>query len=216
MYHEPSHNHCFPTRSFTATTVFTVHTVPTVPYYLYFSRGFGYREGGGIGRVSACNFAFCAGEYGSVSEKPIVAEEMTGGEAVPATRRWYAGMPSPNPEGGRRRRRRSWQNIFSTLSQMTPAQLITAMNTSSFFDELESLPRNIQIRYLIGVQVLVKLATDPDAKLLETIMNRMDGRPASQDEQDKRRADQPVGVINIITMPRKELPDGGTSDTGDD
>lgn len=95
---------------------------------------------------------------------------------MPPNPNWKKGMKSPNPKG-RPKDGESWSAIFSSVSNMYSGDILEFIGkTTGLGKELEKLPKNVQIKYLVVARVLASLAIDPAPGLLKEVLERLEGK----------------------------------------
>jgi len=115
---------------------------------------------------------------------------------------WKPGQ-SGNPKGAPKRGT-SWAEVIKTVSEMTPSQLIEALQGGVLVDQLKRMPQHMTMKYLVVIRWFVAQMNEPSPSLAGVIMDREDGKVAGdtggsttvvyvgRDTQWK-----PTGVIDI-------------------
>ena len=86
---------------------------------------------------------------------------------------WKPGQ-SGNPEG-RPKDGQSWKAILEEVSSMTAAEIASIVGNAKK-KKLKTLPQDVQMKYLVVSNVLVTLATEPNASLWNSLMDRTEGK----------------------------------------
>ena len=105
-----------------------------------------------------------ANSKGAVKPKPRV-------KAPPkAWKPGQSGNPTGRPKDGE-----SWKAILEEVSNMTAAEIASIVGNAKK-KELKTLPQDVQMKYLVVSNVLVTLATEPNASLWNSLMDRTEGK----------------------------------------
>ena len=105
-----------------------------------------------------------ANSKGAVKPKPRV-------KAPPkAWKPGQSGNPTGRPKDGE-----SWKAILEEVSNMTAAEIASIVGNAKK-KELKTLPQDVQMKYLVVSSVLVTLATEPNASLWNSLMDRTEGK----------------------------------------
>lgn len=81
-----------------------------------------------------------------------------------------SGNPTGRPKDGE-----SWKAILEEVSNMTAAEIASIVGNAKK-KELKTLPQDVQMKYLVVSNVLVTLATEPNASLWNSLMDRTEGK----------------------------------------
>ena len=81
-----------------------------------------------------------------------------------------SGNPTGRPKDGE-----SWKAILEEVSNMTAAEIASIVGNAKK-KELKTLPQDVQMKYLVVSSVLVTLATEPNASLWNSLMDRTEGK----------------------------------------
>ena len=82
----------------------------------------------------------------------------------------HSGNPVGRPRDGA-----SWKAILEEVSNMTAAEIASIVGNAKK-KELKTLPQDVQMKYLVVSSVLVTLATEPNASLWNSLMDRTEGK----------------------------------------
>ena len=94
---------------------------------------------------------------------------------------WKPGQ-SGNPKG-RPKDGQSWAAVWKECTEKTPAEVLSLINTSNDLGKaFKSYPPNVQMKYLVALRALSALMFDPQASMLNAIMDREDGKVAEKFE----------------------------------
>ena len=105
-----------------------------------------------------------ANSKGAVKPKPRI-------KAPPkAWKPGQSGNPTGRPKDGE-----SWKAILEEVSNMTAAEIASIVGNAKK-KELKTLPQDVQMKYLVVSNVLVTLATEPNASLWNSLMDRTEGK----------------------------------------
>ena len=105
-----------------------------------------------------------ANSKGAVKPKPRI-------KAPPkAWKPGQSGNPTGRPKDGE-----SWKAILEEVSNMTAAEIASIVGNAKK-KELKTLPQDVQMKYLVVSSVLVTLATEPNASLWNSLMDRTEGK----------------------------------------
>lgn len=88
---------------------------------------------------------------------------------------WKPGQ-SGNPNG-RPREGESWAGIIRELSNMTADEMAEMVGPrNELGQQLKKLPKNVQMKKLIVARVMTSLMFEPTSSLLNTLMERAEGK----------------------------------------
>ena len=90
--------------------------------------------------------------------------------------RWIKGGASPNPNG-RPKDGESWSAIFSEVVNMDTEDILSFIPSNNPLGrEIAKMPKKVQMKYLIAIRVSQALMFEPSSGLLNSVMERMDGK----------------------------------------
>lgn len=96
------------------------------------------------------------------------------------TKRKPRGKPFPkgvsgNPKG-RPKDGESWAGVFKDLANKTAEELAEMFGTNDLGNAYRKFPKGVQMKYLVGGRILAALMHDPSGSLLNSYMERMEGK----------------------------------------
>lgn len=89
--------------------------------------------------------------------------------------KWAKGTPSPNPAGAPKRGQ-SWQEVIKEVSEMTADEVADWLKTSELASAFKQMPKGITLKKLIVTRVYSALMFEPTAPLLNSFMDRAEGK----------------------------------------
>lgn len=115
---------------------------------------------------------------------------------------WKPGQ-SGNPKG-RPAEGQSWSGIFREVTDLTPAEILTLIKPSTpFGQKFKELPSGVQIKYLAALSAVATLIEDPQASLLNAVMDRSDGKVV-----DKVEMTNEIDISNVMAVIHKNYGPG--------
>lgn len=88
---------------------------------------------------------------------------------------WKKGCPPPNPKG-RPKEGQSWASIIKEVSEMTPAQVITELQSNQLTVPFTKMPLHVPLKRLVVLRVYSQVMFDPQASLFNSILDRDEGK----------------------------------------
>ncbi len=88
---------------------------------------------------------------------------------------WKKGGASPNPSG-RPKDGESWAGVFKDLANKNSEELAELFGSNDLGKAYKNFPKGVQMKYLIGGRILAAIMHDPMASLLNSYMERMEGK----------------------------------------
>ena len=86
---------------------------------------------------------------------------------------WKKGGPSPNPAGAPKRGQ-SWKELWNEIGNMTPLE--AANYCKAIAGQLASIGANVTLKEAVTLRVYAALLFEPDARLLNSVMDRDEGK----------------------------------------
>lgn len=98
--------------------------------------------------------------------------------------RWPKGIPSPNP-AGRPKDGESWKAVITEVSNMTVEDILLMVGeTNDLGRAIKSMPKKVQMKYLVTARVMAALMFEPTSGLWNGLMDRMEGKVAERLQLD--------------------------------
>ena len=92
---------------------------------------------------------------------------------------WKPGQ-SGNPKG-RPKDGQSWREVLAELSNMTTEDILLMIGADNDLGRnIKLMPKNVQMKYLVGARVIAALMFEPTAGLWNGLMDRIDGKVPDQ------------------------------------
>ena len=82
-----------------------------------------------------------------------------------------SGNPSGRPKDGE-----SWAAVFKDLANKTAEELSEMFGQNDLGNAYRKFPKGVQMKYLVGGRILAALMHDPSGSLLNSYMERMEGK----------------------------------------
>lgn len=82
-----------------------------------------------------------------------------------------SGNPAGRPKDGE-----SWAGVFKDLANKTAEELAEMFGTNDLGNAYRKFPKGVQMKYLVGGRILAALMHDPSGSLLNSYMERMEGK----------------------------------------
>jgi hypothetical protein len=91
-----------------------------------------------------------------------------------------SGNPAGRPKDGE-----SWAHIIAEVSNMTTDDILPIVGSNTTLGKtLQGLPREVQLKFLVVVRVMLSLLTDPNTGLLSTVLDRAEGKVTERIQVD--------------------------------
>jgi hypothetical protein len=92
---------------------------------------------------------------------------------------WKPGQ-SGNPKG-RPKDGQSWREVLTELSNMTTEDILLMIGADNDLGRnIKLMPKNVQMKYLVGARVIAALMFEPTSGLWNGLMDRIDGKVPDQ------------------------------------
>lgn len=91
--------------------------------------------------------------------------------------------------GGHAKDKESWSGVFTDLMNKNSEEITEMFGNNDIGRAYKILPKAVQMKYCVAARVLVALMFDPNSSLLNSVMDRTDGKVADTINLD--------GTINI-------------------
>lgn len=88
-------------------------------------------------------------------------------------KKWVKGGASPNPKGAPKRGQ-SWKEIYNTIGNLTPKE--AAEYCSAVAKKIGTIGDQVTLKEAVVLRVYTALLFDPDARLLNVVMDRDEGK----------------------------------------
>lgn len=96
---------------------------------------------------------------------------------------WKPGQ-SGNP-AGRMKDEHSWKQVIAACSNMTVDDILVMVGeTNDLGRAIKTMPKNVQMKYLVTARVLAALMFEPTSGLWNGLMDRMEGKVAERVQID--------------------------------
>ena len=105
--------------------------------------------------------------------------------------KWKKGTPPPNPAGAPKRGE-SWKEMWATIGNMTPLE--AADYCKAIAGQLATIGGDVTLKQAVVLRVYAALLFDPDARLLNSVMDR-----------DEGKVTQAITVEDVTRKPDTEL-----------
>jgi len=93
---------------------------------------------------------------------------------------WKPGCTSPNPNG-RPKEGQAWTAIVREVTNLTPEEVLSVIRLDTEIGKsFRNIPAKVQMKYLIALRVIASLMDEPNASLLNVLMDREDGKVADK------------------------------------
>ena len=90
--------------------------------------------------------------------------------------RWVKGTDPPNPTG-RPKDGESWSGILQVIGDMYTDDILEFIpKNNPLGKEIAKMPKNVQMKYLVGIRVYAQLMFDPSSGLLNALLDRLEGK----------------------------------------
>jgi len=110
--------------------------------------------------------------------------------------RFVKGTPAPNPKG-RPKDDESWAGIFRTIGDMTTDEILDFIPKNNPLGRaIQDMPKNVQMKYLVGVRVFTALMFEPSSGLVNAVTDRVDGKVSQPIDMSTREIKVTIGDDN--------------------
>lgn len=113
-------------------------------------------------------------------------------KAKPRGKPWPEGV-SGNPAGAPKRGE-SWAEVIKDITDKTPEEVLAELDSGELAAAYRKFPRHVLIKRLIIMRVVAALMFEPQSGLLNSFMERADGKVL---EQLNLTVTQPAKIIEV-------------------